>query len=126
MVLRILLRHIGIKALSTALVLWNEVGELSKSALIIDTPKTCVDCMFYFDLGEFDKYCSVKDDEKDSDTCREITPTDKFRQERPDWCPLKELPEEEHNEYYLDEYCDGYDDGWNTFRSRILGENKNV
>ena len=45
---------------------------------------------------------------------------------KPDWCPLKEVPEEEHNDYKYDEYCDGYDDGWNGFRGRILGENNNV
>lgn len=93
--------------------------ELSKSALIIDTPKACMDCMFYFDLGEFDKYCSVKDDEKDSDTCREITPTDKFRQERPDWCPLKELPERRR---YGQEFFNGSVKGWNDCLEEIIGE----
>lgn len=29
-------------------------------------------------------------------------------------------------DYFWNEYCDGYDDGWNGFRGRILGENNNV
>ena len=40
-----------------------------------------------------------------------------FRQR---WCPLKPLPEEEVVEDLLDEYGDGWTDGWNAFREAIL------
>ena len=70
--------------------------------------------------------CSVMSDENDKSLCRDIQCDDGYCQNKPEWCPLKELPEEEHSEYYLDEYCDGYDDGWNSFRRIILGENNNV
>ena len=43
---------------------------------------------------------------------------------KPNWCPLKELPDETHNDEYMDEYCDGYDDGWNSLRKKILGEDE--
>ena len=50
-----------------------------------------------------------------------------YCQSKPNWCPLKEIPEEEHDTYYeMDEYCEGYNNGWNAFRGRILGENKDV
>lgn len=99
---------------------------MSKSVLVIDTPETCLDCMFCFELDECDACCSVMSDENDKSIHRDIQCDGGYCQNKPEWCPLKELLEEEHNEYCLDEYCDGYDDGWNTFRSRILGENKDV
>lgn len=100
---------------------------MSKSVLVVDTPETCLDCIFCFELEEgINACCSVVSDDKDNSLCKKIICKDGYCQEKPEWCPLKELLEEEHNEYYLDEYCDGYDDGWNTFRSRVLGENKDV
>lgn len=109
---------------------------MNKSVLVIDTPETCLDCMFCFELDEGIKaHCSVVSGDEYSGFFRTIDCEDGYCQGKPGWCPLKEVPEEEHikelleeehNEYCLDEYCDGYDDGWNTFRSRILGENNNV
>lgn len=96
---------------------------MSKSVLVIDTPETCLDCGFCFELDEgINACCSVMDDENDKGLCRDIQCDGGYCQNKPDWCPLKELPEEEHDTYYLDEYYDGYDDGWNEFRERILGE----
>lgn len=100
---------------------------MSKSVLVMDTPETCLDCMFCFEHYEgIAAHCLVVSDENDKDLFRDIQCDGGYCQRKPDWCPLKEVPEEEHNEYCLDEYCDGYDDGWNAFRSRILGENKDV
>lgn len=101
---------------------------MSKSVLVMDTPETCLDCMYCFEVydGVVDACCSVMSDENDKSLCRDIKCDGGYCQSKPNWCPLKEIPEEEHNDYYLDEYCDGYDDGWNAFRGRILGENKDV
>lgn len=100
---------------------------MSKSVLVVDTPETCLDCELCFELDEgVDAICLVMSDDKDNSLCKKIICKDGYCQEKPDWCPLKEVPEEEHNDYKYDEYCDGYDDGWNGFRDRILGENNNV
>lgn len=100
---------------------------MNKSVLVIDTPETCLDCMLCFELDEGTKaFCLVMDDENDKNLCRDIQCDGGYCQSKPDWCPLKKVPEEEHNEYCFDEYCDGYDDGWNGFRGIILGENNNV
>ena len=100
---------------------------MSKSVLVIDTPNTCLDCMFCFELDEgINACCSVMSDENDKSLCRDIQCVGGYCQGKPDWCPLKELPEEENSDYCLDEYCDGYDDGWNALRRKILGENKDV
>lgn len=100
---------------------------MSKSVLVMDTPETCLDCMFCFEQNEgVEAHCSVVSVDEYSGFFRTIDCEDGYCQGKPDWCPLKEVPEEEYSEYCLDEYRDGYDDGWNTFRSRILGENNNV
>lgn len=100
---------------------------MSKSVLVMDTPETCLDCMFCFERNEgVEAHCSVVSGDEYSGFFRTIECEDGYCKSKPDWCPLKELPEEEYSDYYLDEYCDGYDDGWNKFRDRILGENKDV
>lgn len=100
---------------------------MSKSVLVMDTPETCLDCMFCFELDEgIEACCSVMSDDKDNSLLKEIICEDGYCQSKPDWCPLKEVPKEEYSEYCFDEYCDGYDGGWNAFRDRILGENKDV
>ena len=100
---------------------------MSKSVLVIDTPETCLDCMFCFEVYEgVDACCSIMSDENDKSLCRDIKCDGGYCQSKPNWCPLKEVPKEEYSEYCFDEYCDGYDSGWNAFRDRILGENNNV
>lgn len=100
---------------------------MSKSVLVMDTPETCLDCMFCFERNEgVEAHCSVVSGDEYSGFFRTIDCEGGYCQSKPDWCPLKEVPEEEYNDYKYDEYCDGYDDGWNGFRGRILGENNNV
>ena len=41
---------------------------------------------------------------------------------RPNWCPLVELPSEEKRSDIMDEYEDGWADGFNYLRSIILNE----
>ena len=39
---------------------------MDKSALVMDTPKTCLDCMFCFELDEgIEACCSVTADDED-------------------------------------------------------------
>nr|DAE53715.1 MAG TPA: hypothetical protein [Caudoviricetes sp.] len=51
---------------------------MSKSVLVIDTPKKCDSCMY---VGTFHAFCRIN--------CRDI----KDLSTKPDWCPLKPLPE---------------------------------
>ena len=51
----------------------NKIDYMSKSVLVIDTPKTCLDCMFCFELDEgINACCSVMSDENDKSLCRDI------------------------------------------------------
>ena len=51
---------------------------MSKSVLVIDTPENCDSCMY---IGTFHSFCKIN--------CRDIKDTSA----KPDWCPLKPLPE---------------------------------
>ena len=46
---------------------------MSKAMLILDTPETCLDCMFCFEWDEgANACCSVMSDENDKGLCRDI------------------------------------------------------
>lgn len=67
---------------------------MSKSVLVIDTPETCVDCQFCYELDEgVEACCSISDDDKDAILMKKIDCEYGYCQGKPDWCPLKPLPE---------------------------------
>lgn len=64
---------------------------MNKSILVIDTPETCLDCRFCRELHEgIEACCEISDEPDDKELCRMIE-TD-YCQEKPDWCPLRDLP----------------------------------
>ena len=83
---------------------------MNKSILIVKTPDNCSQCNFCTDFrGCLARHVIVTEDE--------------YNKERSEWCPLKEFPERSNTQqgtYELDEYCSGYDDGWNELRKEIL------
>ena len=98
---------------------------MSKSVLVIDTPENCYDCPFgtrYCRDLEYEGLCELAD----CLDCNEILITEEHydceSKSRPDWCPLKSLPEEDHKNHYPDEWEDGYADGWNDCLKEIIGE----
>lgn len=94
---------------------------MSKAMLILDMPETCLDCMFCFELDEgANACCSVMSDENDKGLCRDIQCDGGYCQNKPDWCPLKELPERRKYNF------NGNVKGWNDCLRTILGENNNV
>lgn len=97
---------------------------MSKSVLVMDTPETCLDCMLCFELDEGTKaFCLVMDDENDKNLCRDIQCDGGYCQSKPNWCPLKEVPERRK---YGEEFFNGDVKGWNDCLKTILGENNNV
>lgn len=98
---------------------------MSKSVLVIDTPENCLDCQFCYELDEgVEACCSISDDDKDTNLMKKINCEYGYGQGKPDWCPLKPLPEEDHENHYPDEWEDGYADGWNDCLREIAGRNK--
>ena len=95
---------------------------MAKAVLVMDDmPESCDMCDFVDDMqppryGERTLYCSapgIGEDVTDYVECR------------PDWCPLRELPEKKETvhpqECYENSYCtDEMKAGWNACLDRIL------
>jgi hypothetical protein len=82
---------------------------MAKAVLVMDMPESCPDCRFF----ESDwKECYAISKRYNRDVMTE--------EAKPNWCPLRELPEKEHNDNGYDEYSDGYDAGWNACLDEIL------
>lgn len=65
---------------------------MSKSILVIDTPETCLDCRFCRELHEgIEACCEICDEPNDKELCRMIKVD--YCQEKPDWCPIQDLPD---------------------------------
>ena len=81
---------------------------MSKSVLVIDTPENCRSCYLRGFTLNF-QYCRGKlKDIKDTSI-------------KPDWCPLKLLPEKDTKNHFPDEFEDGYAAGWNGCIDEITG-----
>lgn len=81
---------------------------MSKAVLILDMPNSCYECC----LNNY-HFCDVT-----TDSIEEYMNTE----HRPDWCPLKKLPDEKSGADLYDEEEWGCQFGWNYFRDTILGE----
>lgn len=83
---------------------------MSKAVLVLDMPKSCIDCPCHFAEENGMVYCGVM---------KKGLLSDDIETYKPDWCPLRELPEKAYHEYY----CDNgrYDRGWNACIDAITG-----
>lgn len=86
---------------------------MSKGIIVLDVPKMCDQCPIrHPGLAQ----CQI--------TRRSTSHTSAGRpmdqKKRPNWCPIKPLPEKVHNE----DYCDNgrYDKGWNECLDEIAKE----
>ena len=80
---------------------------MSKSVLVIDTPKYCALCVLR--NGVLHPFCRVNN--------RDITDLSII----PDWCPLKPLPEKSTTENDMTDYQCGMVDGRNQCIDEITG-----
>ena len=80
---------------------------MSKSVLVLDTPKNCNSCVLC--CGRLYPFCkmNVFRDIEDSDTV-------------PDWCPLKPLPEK-ITRVAVTDHWNSIKAGWNTCIDEITG-----
>lgn len=90
---------------------------MRKSVLVMETPEDCESCVLHG--GIFHSFCKIN--------CRDIKDTST----KPDWCPLKPLPEKmKLTGNYNGEYSKtegktlGYKVGWNACINEITGEVK--
>lgn len=94
---------------------------MSKAALIIDMPGSCLDCRFCREISEgIEACCEVMDEPNDNTLCRMIDCKDGYCQNKPEWCPLREVPQ---RRYYGGRYFNGDVKGWNDCLKEIMEEN---
>lgn len=90
---------------------------MSKSILVIDTPESCLNCRFCRELHKgIEACCELSYEPEDKELCRMIEVD--YCQEKPDWCPLWDLPSKANHP----DYCDNgrYDKGWNDCIDELL------
>lgn len=80
---------------------------MSKSVLVINTPKYCALCVLR--SGVLHPFCRVNN--------RDITDLSI----RPDWCPLMDLPEKDNGDYPANTFDAGFVEGWNQCIDEITG-----
>lgn len=95
---------------------------MGKALLVMDMPKGCFYCDCHYEKDydyrykiEGEKCCGIKNINID-DFCDYVNPR------KPDWCPLKEMPEKQDEDCWPDEYEAGFAWGWNSCIDYILGE----
>ena len=93
---------------------------MSKSILVIDTPENCNECeLRALTECDYDKefYCVANGENVEEFVCSKT---------KPDWCPLRDLPEKKEENKYHNNYERGIVDGFNACIDEILkGSNGN-
>lgn len=77
---------------------------MAKAVLIMDMPECCADCC----CGYFER------DSKELNLICGATGEDANNVGKPDWCPLRELPEKKETNYYMNNKGKGIVEGWNA------------
>ncbi len=86
---------------------------MAKAVLVMDDmPECCADCC----CGYFER------DSKELNLICGATGEDANNVGKPDWCPLRELPEKKETNYYMNNKGKGIVEGWNACLDAI--ENK--
>lgn len=98
---------------------------MSKSVYVMDMPNNCMECEFCLEIDEgIEACCVIVSEPNNEDSYREV---EDYCQCKPDWCPLKPMPEK----ITVDEleamdnpkgYDCGYLDGWNGCIDVMCGE----
>lgn len=78
---------------------------MNKSVLVMNTPENCKSCIH---ISTFYPFCRIN--------CRDIKDTST----KPDWCPLKPLPEKSTTENDMTDYQRGMVDGRNQCIDEIV------
>ena len=104
---------------------------MAKAVLVMDMPETCCDCRFCRELHEgVEACCELEDEPNDNTLCRMI---DDYCYNKPDWCPLRELPEKKEEVELLEcedpietvwEFPSLKNKGFNACLDEILKEKK--
>lgn len=85
-----------------------------KAVLIINMPEYCIDCPAHF-------YNDCSDDMFVCGATRKRMDTEDIQTYKPDWCPLRELPEAKSEEFGQTIINSARAEGWNACLRVITG-----
>lgn len=88
---------------------------MSKAFLVMDMPKNCAECDLC--VTQDDEYFCIPDDFAHYLGSSYVNHS---CENKPDWCPLRPVPEKDNKSYFSDEYSDGHKDGYNACIDEIL------
>ena len=99
---------------------------MSKSVLVIETPEKCVVCIFCqeFGIGGREHACCYATNGDSENDMKLIDCIYEYRQSKPDWCPLMDLPEKDNGDYPANTFDAGFAEWWNQCIDEITGEVK--
>ena len=83
---------------------------MSKMILVLDEPKDCEDCPLFREKENNPHQCEAKHKDVDMYT---------YYKNRPDWCPLRELPDKKEISHFCETSTD-WQKGYNTCLDDIL------
>lgn len=89
-----------------------------KGIIVLDVPEECRKCPFQEVSEENHMWCLVSN----LDDCSRIHKMIPDEYSKPDWCPIKKIPEriDEHNTHYDSDYYRA--EGWNACLDEIEGK----
>ena len=98
---------------------------MSKVMLIMDKINACIECPLCFkaeemSIGAF-KYERLYSCKRVPDDVEDIYLED-ILHKKPDWCPLKDVPEKREQAEFPKGYYDGWNNGFNACIDEILKE----
>lgn len=94
---------------------------MAKGIIVVDVPEICKDCPFSLNrIGAY-HYCFIVESIGECDALSHSISINEYYS-KPDWCPIKPIPERAYHE----NYCDNgrYDKGWNDCLNEVLGVEK--
>ena len=85
-----------------------------KAILVLEMPSSCMGCNFlHCEIEENKEYCEAREIRKQVDLANE---------EKPDWCPLRPMPEKKKVQDVLYLHSEYFDLGYNACIDEILGD----
>lgn len=101
---------------------------MAKAILVMDMPEACYDCKFCRELYNENGACCELTIDPDDDTLYQMIPEHDLH--KPDWCPLRELPEKKDTLTTLEchsngKWTEGMKAGYNACLDEIVKNCKN-
>lgn len=85
-----------------------------KAIMIVDMPENCAKCDYLAENYDGDNICALKSEDEHYKIIENVD-------RKPDWCPLRELPEAKSEEFGQTIVNSARAEGWNACLREITG-----